>query len=265
MFPYIQGILAFDTPYLGISPGVIAYGAEGHYNTASTALTQISGLVGGFWGAKAAGAAGATQNRQEPDNRKPKALLPAPSSSTPPTEGNAGAAAAAAATAHANAAVDGSNRNGSSDAAATPAWQRWGKVAMFAGAAGAVAAGGAAAYLKREQISESWSWVGSHLEFVGCLMRGEELKTRLSRVVELSSRGLGFADLYTVLGKGAESAPVAAGGIARKGYSSAIVGPERTFCSLPKTEKLRGFFIGQVNDAAKDETWAHMSRFHSTT
>jgi len=195
MFPYIQGVLAFDTPYLGIAPGVVAHGAEGHYNTASSALTELSGLAGALWGGKAATEVEA--KAKDFKKKEPVAVLPSP----PPAD------------------------------ASVPAWQRWGKIAMYAGAGAVVAAGGTAAYMKRDQITEGWSWVGSHLEFVGCLMKGEELKKRVAAMMRLNKElNVGWANLYTRLGKQAVSKE--SGGLV-----GAVVGNTRTFCNLPKHKR----------------------------
>ncbi|MCJ1453942.1 hypothetical protein MMC28_004291 [Mycoblastus sanguinarius] len=239
MFPYVQGILAFDTPYLGISPGVIAHGAETHYKTATTAYSTLSEVAGVFgYGASS------KQSSPKPSREDSQKLL---------TQG------ADAMTASLNA--------NNTDAAAIPTWQRWGKYAMFAGAAGAVAAGGAAAYLKRDTITEGWTWIGSHLEFVGCLARGEELKSRLERVVALNkSRGIGFANLVTVLGKAApaqkKDGTSVAGGWVEIGAVDGIAPAERTFCTIPKSEKNRRFFEKAKNDKADDEAQAHMTMFY---
>ncbi|MCJ1447837.1 MAG: hypothetical protein MMC23_008349 [Stictis urceolatum] len=229
MFPYIQGVLAFDTPYLGISPGVIAHGAESHYQTASSAYTALSSAASAFGFGEAAGS-----TKQE--TKSSAGALPA----------GPGAAKDALAA--------------SADAAAVPAWQKWGRYAMFAGAAGAVAAGGAAAYLKRDQISSGWSWATSHLEFVGCLMRGEELKTRVQGLASAQTdRGVGFLVMYTMLGAAAtKSGTTVAGGFVEIGGKE---GHKRTFCNLPAREDYKGLFVGTVNEKASDEIQAHMHMF----
>jgi hypothetical protein len=219
LFPYIAGVLAFDTPYLGISPGVVAHSAETHITTAQTAITQLSGLSGMFWGGSAAAAGTKAQEDREREEKKKKGqlALPAPES------------------------------------ASAPGWQKWGKVAMFAGAAGVVAAGSAAAYIKRQQISEGFGWATSHLEFVGCLMRAEELRKRVESVVAVNrGLGVGWANFYTRLGSRALDKE---GGLVGK-----ALGNERTFCNLPKSE-VGAYWRQCVNDNATDETMAHMSEF----
>lgn len=230
IFPYIQGVLAFDTPYLGISPSVIAHGAETHYKTASSAYSAFTEVASVF----GYGAVSKSPPASSSPGKQPKALLPAAESAKD---------AMAASTAAKN-----------SDAAAAPGWQRWGKYAAFVGAAGAVAA-----YLKRDTITEGWSWISSHLEFVGCLMRAEELKTRLERMVHLQDdKGVGFKDLVTVLGNGAQGQTVAKGFLEISGPAGA---GERTFCTVPRSERNGKVFEKVVIANAADEIEAHVSMF----
>jgi hypothetical protein len=222
MFPYIQAILAFDTPYLGIAPGVVAHGAEKHWQTANSAYSAYSNLASAFgWGNKdtASGAVDASK------------MLPAPPARAV------------------------SDANG--DAASAPLWQRYGRVAMFAGAAGAIAAGGAAAYMKRDQISEGLNWATSHLEFIGALARPEEMQKRLAKVAKhTSTSDFGFTNMYTTLGRAVNSQQQTQ----KESWTGKVAGKDRTFCNLPKGE-LKNFFIPAVNDKGTAETWAHMNMF----
>ncbi|KAK1633605.1 hypothetical protein BDP81DRAFT_463316 [Colletotrichum phormii] len=213
MFPYIQGVIAFDTPYLGISPGVVAHGAEGHYNTANAAMTQLSGLGTALWGAKQATSPSPSRNKA------PVAALPAPPTANSSQQGGWG----------------------------------WGKIAMVAGSAAAVAASAGAAYYNREHITQGLSWATSHLEFVGCLAKGAELQKRMQYMVKLNGElDVGFANLYTRLGKAAGSKEVSVVGT--------VLGRDRTFCNLPKRDN-GGMWRQAVNDVATEETQAHMNMF----
>lgn len=198
-FPHVQGVLAFDTPYLGLSPGFVA-----HINLPSSTLTQLSGLTRTLWRYKTAEPKAGTR-----ENSQTQMIA---ASSTEASKLN-----------------------------------NWSKIAAIAGTSVALAAGGvAAAYLNREAISNSWSWVGSHLEFVGCLMNGEGLRKRISRMETLNTElGVGFGNIYTCLGK--------------KAIKNNSI--KRTFCNIPKPQN-PNYWHEVVNDDAVDEISAHTAMFH---
>ena len=183
-FPRVKAVLAFDTPYLGISPGVLAHGAEeqlGHANKAYQAYDQAASFFG--WGNKSAAA--------QPIANASSKGLPAP-------PGNAGGF-------------------------------KWGKLAMYAGAAAGIAGVAGAAYLSWNQINQGLAWAGSHLEFVGCLARGAELQKRVEKVVALTeTHEVGFANFYGALDEKVTS---------KTKYAGQFLGEDRTFCVIPKAKK----------------------------
>lgn len=249
MFPYVQAVMSFDTPYLGISPGVVAHGAETHYSTASAALTQLSGLAS-LWNA-------GSSNKNPTNNNNNSA------SSQSQTEKPAIGAAPIAEAAKEASQGNGKNNN---TTGASP-WGSWGKMAMYAGAGAALAGGAAAAYLKRDQLTEGWTWVSSHLEFVGCLARGEELRRRMAYMVRVQRElGVGFGNFYTRLGAGATARQQQVAGIGGTNMVGTVMGPKRTFCNLPSMRaglERSGAWEEAVNEKAGDETGAHMGKLLS--
>lgn len=245
MFPYIQGILAFDTPYLGLPPIIFAHGADTHLRNADThlrsasaavaqlnltsggtsAVAQLSALASGLFATKAANEASNVVQKQheakEAKEAKEARRRSESSSSKSPSKETAVALSAPAPVAPAN------------------LFGGWGKVMAYAGAASILAAGGAVAYLKGAVLA---TWVSSHMEFVGALVKTDEMRNRLRRATAVP--GVGFADYYTALGeRGAE-----------KG--------ERTFVTLPSMNSEHyKLFHRCVNPKVKDEVEAHVSMF----
>lgn len=198
MFPAVQGVLALDTPYLGISPGVVRYGAEDQWTAGKAWYEGAAGLF--------------AQKGEAPTVNAAKGLPKLPEQTATGEK---------------------------------PGWAAWGKYAAVATVASAAVAGaGAAAYMNRAHITTSLGWATSHLEFVGCLARGEELKRRLVAMGAMTkTHDIGFANVYTDLG-------------ARKGVG------ERTFCNLPKeSAPTRVFFHRQLNEKVGSEVEAHMNMF----
>lgn len=247
----------------GLAPSMFANTAENNIRAASDAFSTVTSVAksfGFFAQNNTAGAAVATSSTGAPAAALPEAAAAAASS------GGGG-------------------------------WG-WGKLAVVAGAATAVSAGATAAYWNRSNITEGFSWVTSHLEFVSVLMKGSDLKSRVMRVSAVP--GVGIANFYTVLGKNAKPVSTPGGKVIEVGG-----GGLRTFCSLPPkpqktdspapglsspqsakgssgssspppdqrgatdidvgTRDLRSWWHVQRNDMAVDEVNAHMYMFKRET
>ena len=86
-------------------------------------------------------------------------------------------------------------------------------------------------------------------------MKAEDLKQRVNGMVTLNKEmDVGWANLYTRLGKQAVSKETGS-------MVGPIVGNQRTFCRLPVSEA-KGFWREAINDLARDEPGAHMSKLY---
>ncbi|KAI1134252.1 hypothetical protein F5Y05DRAFT_240989 [Hypoxylon sp. FL0543] len=236
MFPLIQGILTFDTPYNGLARSMFVYGAFSNYQKVSTVFNVMTAL-----------------------SAAPAAL---------------GKSALKRTAARAPAAKSSSS-----------AWKGWQLVAVRTGTVGAIAAGGVAAYMHRQQIMDgmrsmrnlnkesvkegyqqgidtlsqglayinrgnvgrSFEYLSDHFTFVGTLMKQQELARRLERMASL--KGIGIHDFYTSLGENGM-------------WSGGYFVPERTFCAIPaKDHQAYHLFSRQVIKKVEDEVQAHVSMF----
>ncbi|KAF3766947.1 hypothetical protein M406DRAFT_252258 [Cryphonectria parasitica EP155] len=180
-----------------------------------------------------------------------------------------------------------SRSTGAGAVAGPAAWKTWQMVAVRTGTVGAIAAGGVAAYVHREQLKEaaqkartlrrqdlvdgyqqgvdrlgqglayvnrgnvgqSFAWLSDHFTFVGVLMKQQELGKRLERLAAL--QGVGVHDIYASMGE--------------NGYwSGGYFVPERTFCAVPAEDQpASNLFSRHVVKNAGDEIQAHMSMFQT--
>lgn len=175
----ILGLIAYDSPLLGLNPAVFKSTFDKALDYASKGQAALAALGAGYgWfrstsaqkdksstsassrPASPAGSPRATQSAEkESDSREVAAPPPAASTSATP----------------------GSSR-----------WLSMPYLATAAGVTGAAAAAFGAAYYNRDTLAQHWQWATSHLSFVGELWKQEELERRLERVVAAEEKGVGF-------------------------------------------------------------------------
>lgn len=258
-FPYIQGILAFDTPYNGLARSMFVYGAFSNYSKVSSVFNVMTAL---------SAAAPATLSRLATKRAAGAATKRAFAGKSNPAwktwqliavrTGTVGAIAAGgvAAYIHRRQILEG-----------VKSVRNLKKEDVVAGYQSSVdALGQGLAYINRGNVGESFAWLSDHFTFVGSLLKQNELNRRLERLASL--KGVGVKDFYTSLGEN---------GVWSGGYFV----PERTFCAIPggvpvttgkekkpvekekEEEKIDAgkLFERHVVEGAADEIVAHMDLF----
>ncbi|GAA5924635.1 esterase/lipase family protein [Sporobolomyces koalae] len=162
----ILGLIAYDSPLLGLNPRVFKSTFDKAMDWTTKGQAAFSALGAGYGLFKSAGGSNSNSNN--------KSAAPA----NPIGKGKG------------------------KEVATNPSTQEkggWGFLAstVLAGTAAAAVVG--AGWYNRDKLVEHWSWATSHLSFVGELWKVSELESRLGQVVETREKGIGFHCFYTLL------------------------------------------------------------------
>ncbi|KAJ4140348.1 hypothetical protein NW768_001707 [Fusarium equiseti] len=237
LFPLIQGILTFDTPYNGLARSMFVYGAFSNYQKVSSVFNVMTALSAAAPASLARLSAGrAATTAVTTSTRGPQwktwQLVAVKT-------GTVGAIAAGGVAAYMNreAIIQGmkSVKNINKESVAEGYRQSMD------------ALGQGLAYINRGNVGKSFAWLSDHVTFVGALLRQKELNRRLERIGAL--KGVGLHDFYCSLGE--------------NGYwSGGYFVPERTFCAVPEeSHSAYPIFERCVMLKADDEVEAHMNMF----
>ncbi|KAL8314702.1 hypothetical protein RB593_008354 [Gaeumannomyces tritici] len=240
LFPLIQGVLAFDTPYNGLARSMFVYGAFSNYNKVSSVFNVMTAL--------AAAPAGLSKLAVKRATKAATSVSRASAVANPGWKawqllavrtGTVGAIAAGGVAAYVHRKEIAAGLRSVRDldrATIAEGYQR-----------GVGALGQGLAYINRGNVGKSYAWLADHFTFVGALVKPRELEHRLGRLAAL--RGIGVCDVYASLGE--------------NGYwSGGYFVPERTFCAVPGPEApAAGLFDRRVVEGGEDEVDTHMAMF----
>ncbi|KAM5346957.1 hypothetical protein ACJ41O_009962 [Fusarium nematophilum] len=237
IFPLIQGILTFDTPYNGLARSMFVYGAFSNYQKVNSVFNVMTAL-------SAAAPAGLARLSA----RRAVASSSAATTRSPQWKtwqlvavktGTVGAIAAGGVAAYMNreAIMKGMRSVKNLNKESVVEGYRQSMDALGQGLA----------YINRGNVGKSFAWLSDHFTFVGALLRQKELNRRLERMGAL--KGVGIHDFYCSLGE--------------NGYwSGGYFVPERTFCAVPEeSHSAYPLFARCAMPRADDEIEAHLNMF----
>ncbi|KAK3313666.1 hypothetical protein B0H66DRAFT_566693 [Apodospora peruviana] len=242
IFPMIQGILAFDTPYNGLARSMFVYGAFSNYQKVSNVFNVMTAI-------SAAAPAGLSRLASKKAASAATSKI-VPRSSNPAWKtwqmvavrtGTVGAIAAGGVAAYM------SRKQILEGVRNMRALKKEDVVQGYQQSVDALGQG--LAYINRGNVGESFAWLSDHFTFVGALLKQNELNRRLERLAAV--KGVGIRDFYASLGE--------------NGYwSGGYFVPERTFCAIPVEKdqpEAAKLFTRHVIEDVSDEIVAHMNLF----
>lgn len=243
MFPLIQGVMAFDTPYNGLARAMFAYGAFSQYQNLSSMWNIFSTISTSLTGSAISTSTSQLAASNSPTWKRWQTLAA--------RTGTYGAIVAGGVAAYTHreqilSSLGKINRENLSKINYRESVSQGVSQGMSYVSRDSIAQG--LAYVSRDSIGEGFTWMAGHLKFVGALMKQAQLTTRLERLSQLE--GVGLVNFYTSLGE--------------NGYwSGGYFVPKRTFCAIPtgKGEELAKIFKELPNPKASDEIEAHCSMF----